>query len=422
MMFVSHGTKPLWLDDYIGNLSKLIASLKQHGVETDTSTKSPGAYGYSKLKKRRRLILDSKFGEGLHDGVECALRLANNKDTRIIVFSAFLDAEKRREPLQLDDDRQSAILYLVKRTVETCDADKYFSMLSNCFSVFFKSNFDDLNATIVTPPKKTIVDDFLGLGFDVFENLPLPQKAKLYTEFRALISTRLEELFDKNAIWVLFAGTAVEPYMVAYRSEQILSTVEVSALCEEMNVVPYIFRRDVRVDSTFCVDASSSGGSSSSLTHYPFAEITFNSTSESDLKNVPFHFDTGADYSFFCDAFLTANKIEKHKITTFGEVVLGGIPCLAEEIELDILVVNPKHGPQGKKVYAVKIKALAVNGWSNSGLSILCQSSCKGQKSRGGLCLYRRFGLLGRTIYARDDFDLFIEYKTSQVSFLKNGN
>ena len=145
----------------------------------------------------------------------------------------------------------------------------------------------------------------------------------------------------------------------------------------------------------------------------------FETNSEDGGEEVSLHFDTGADYSLFCDEFLENAGIQKHNRTTHGEVMLHGQYHLAESVELDAVVVNPDDGRNRGVRYNVRVDALSIDRWKDSELMIECSSQCTRYREGDTRCAFRYRGLLGRTLYSKSDFDVVISAQTSRISFVK---
>jgi hypothetical protein len=413
---------PLWLDDQIDHFGGIQRRLIDLGDEPVVSSNSP--YSFEKevaekddLANHRRFIVDNKYGAiDRREGTRFALERLEFKDNRVVVFSAFQDSARKVEPVVVSYENDSAVLFLRKSPVEVGQTDSYFHQLGNCIHEFFHNPIETLKHIEI--PSIEADSEIIELGYSDFEKLPLREKKKLYDEFRTGCGVEVNRLFAEGALWVFYAGSQTEPYRVAWSRDEIMSHAEVATICSELDCLPFVFRQDVRVDTTGCANGSNSEAPGAGYFNYPVARIGFDCEHTILGREFDFHFDTGSDFTILCDDFLEAIGATKENRVTFGDLLLHGTTHLAEIIELDVVLVNPAAAGDRPSKSGHVMAALTVEGWSNSGMREECGASCKVGRT-GAICKRREYGLLGRTTYIGRDqvFDVGIDGLTARISF-----
>lgn len=404
-----------WREDLPEANEEFRKELSAVGVDTEIDINPPDRTTLSVSGAGVRLIVDNKFDVSRPtEGTDFAVAMLERDDCRIVVYSGFLDSAYRQKALIKNSKSKSAVLFAPKPTLETPDVKMYLKELASVVRAFLLEPWEQIS-TIKLPGSITVPHK--RIGFSEFEVLTLKEKKPYYNRFKTECDNVIEHYFESGAIWMLFAGFSQEPFRVAYSVDEILAPQEVSAVCRKLDVVPFIFRNDVRIDSIRCELAESRGQSNASIATYPFAIVGFSTNRGEDLLMTPMHFDTGADVSLLNNDFVSEFDVSIEARHSFGEFPLHGKDHLADEITLSILLENDGSSPLGPGKYFRSVRAVAIDDWEHSSLHLKCNRACE-QKGPGNTCILRKSGLLGRSVYRGSaPLNVFVDASTCRVSF-----
>lgn len=406
---------PLWCDDHVASFDGVIRRMQARGLDPVTEEIPVSELPPHVVEMRSRFILDNRYGnQNLTGGTVDAEKLVRGDDRRVILFSAFLDEERRRRKIDIFPERNSAILYVPKAHFDVDMTSEYFESLAKCFHDFFETEFDRISKVKVPKQPAHGVAD---LSFDDFESLPLREKAKLYSEFRKEAGQEIDELLRNGAIWILYAGSPKEPYKIAHTRGEILTEEEVANVARSLGVVPFIFRKDVRVESFGCIEHRRGATGENPISTYPHAEVSFGDRGTKSK----IHFDTGLDITLLCDEYLSRQGAERFNVRTFGELELAGGYHVADRIDIDALLYNERTDAVPPAAYGQRMSALAVDRWLECNLQVACAAACPRHSQNVTACRFRDSGLLGRSSYLgfEETFDIQIDARTHRVKFLR---
>lgn len=369
----------LWIDDFANSYSSLEGGLRALGVNVVVEASVEAVP--SIIDQYDCFILDNKMGEQeLNYGLNLAYRLAEERPVKIVVFSAYLTRDQTDQLFHTVESTGSVIMYIAKNPIEVNQAKDYFARVCAAIDGFF----DGLEL------ERTPFLDGLGVeklsassySYSEFVHLRLADKAEIYKRFQSTVGHDLDKLFEDGAIWVLYFDGESEPEHVAFVPDKIWERDQITRRAESLDRVPFVFRRDLRVD-----DCRAAGRGGERVGDYPRLALNV------DGKNLKFHFDTGADTTLMDERFVTeigsvrwdSHEVESFRIQTKDHV--------CQRIEFDALVL----GPKASSGFAVTVPAYAVNEWGESDLNIRCSTSCPNVTQID--CIFRRNGLIGRDLY-----------------------
>lgn len=398
-MAQTEAVKAIWLDDMINELGSFISKLRAFGVHTTTTEESPVSYGVDKVSAFDNVITDNKFSsDDWHEGSDFAKQLLGQHGKRVIVFSGFLDTQAKNKKMQINQETESAILYMPKIPGLENPVDEFVEEASSFMFDFFQSDFGDLESLKV-PNLESEYSNVRQLGYRDFLSLSLKDKRAVYEEFVQGLETKPDEYFSDGAIWVFFTANSPEPFKVAYKKDEILYPEQIDAICDDLDSPSFIFRNDIKVNSTGCATEPLNRVTGDHLSTYPVAGIQFASGQDQPVDFREMHFDTGADFSFVSENFVSSNNIQGTFVTHLGELMLHGTKHLSDQYDFQVMLrgtVNSNTGMLGKIPH--QMSCVVTENWEKGGLSISCSDACSNQDG-GKLCKHRCNGLLGRTSY-----------------------
>jgi hypothetical protein len=361
-------------------------------------------------------IIDWNLGLETLDGIELSQRILQRWRGPLLFLTRF---PKKEALWGAIDPRISG---------EECEKPEDYS--DGTLAAWFREKFRpamertiDRTSSFTVPVERSVAPRFFLIDAKDFYALPVDGQLDLKKDAANGIREDLTEIFrGNNSPWVVVTSWPPAVVRVGYPGDQPPGKESLRAIANDWQRPALVVLRPATVNTVTAVGSTrcAPGGPMRSTAGRTVVDWFPTVSLEMKNRRFDFHFDTGAELSFFSYPFMkaqgTAPSLEDGDDWNALPLRIG----LASTAALLVFAWRPRiRVPSTQGHLEAEVAAYLVRDFDGSGLFLECGDTCPLAAEPDGSCRYRR-GLVGRDVLIHTGWNAVVATTDEKVFFLSN--